>query len=75
MEPFRTIIDETAYKLNPENKYVEELTQDIRRQLISSLQGKLNTADGTWKITDLILRSAQQTAESFKTGEMLLHYN
>ena len=75
MEPFRTVVDETVYNLNPENKYIEELTQEMRRQLISSLQGKLDTADGMWKISDLILRSARQTAESFQTGEMLLHYN
>lgn len=75
MEPFRTVVDEAVYNLNPENTYIEELTQDIRRQLISSLQGKLNTADGMWKISDLIQRSAQQVAESFQTGEMLLRYN
>lgn len=75
MEPFRPIVDETVYKLNPENRYVEELTRDMRHQLISSLQGKLDTADGAWKITDLIQRSARQIAESFQTGEMLLSYN
>ena len=75
MEPFRVIVDETVYKLNPENLYVEELSQDIRRQLISALQGKLATADGMWKISDLIQRSAQQIAESFTTGEMLLRYS
>ena len=75
MEPFRAVVDETVYHLNPENKYIEDLTQDMRRQLISSLQGKLDTADGMWKISDLIQRSARQTAESFQTGEMLLHYN
>ena len=75
MEPFRVIVDETVYNLNPENLYVEELSQDIRRQLISALQGKLATADGMWKISDLIQRSAQQVAESFTTGEMLLRYS
>ena len=75
MEPFRTVIDETVYKLNPENLYIDELTQDMRRQLISSLQGKLDTSDGMWKISDLIQHSANQLVESFQTGEMLLRYN
>ncbi|MBE6367247.1 MAG: type II CRISPR-associated endonuclease Cas1 [Lentisphaerae bacterium] len=75
MEPFRTVVDEAVYNLNPENKYIEELTQDMRRNLISALQGKLDTANGMWKINDLIQRSAQQTADSFQSGEMLLHYN
>ena len=75
MEPFRPIVDEAAYQLNPENHPVEELTRDMRGQLIGSLQGKIETADGVWKISDLILRSAQQVAESFQTEEALLHYN
>ena len=75
MEPFRTVVDEAVYDLNPENKYIEELTQDMRRNLISALQGKINTANGMWKISDLIQRSAQQIADSFQCGEMLLHYN
>ena len=75
MEPFRTVVDKAVYTLNPENKYIEELTQDMRRNLISTLQGKLNTANGMWKISDLIQRSAQQTADSFQSGEMLLRYN
>lgn len=74
MEPFRTIVDETVYKLNPENQFVEELTQEHRRQLISSLQGKLATGNGVWKISDLIQRSVNQLAESFQTGELLLKY-
>ena len=74
MEPFRAVVDETVYHLNPENKYIEDLTQDMRRQLISSLQGKISTVDGVWKISDLIQRSANQLAESFQTGEVILHY-
>ena len=74
MEPFRTVVDETVYNLNPANEHIEILTQDMRRQLISSLQGKINTADGMWKISDLIQRSANQLAESFQSGEIKLHY-
>jgi len=75
MEPFRTVVDEAVYNLNPANEYIEELTQDMRRMLISALQGKINTANGMWKISDLIQKSAQQAADSFQSGEMLLHYN
>lgn len=75
MEPFRYIVDEAVYNINPENLFIESLSQDMRRQLISALQGKINTADGLWKISDLIQRSAHQVAESFQTGELLLHYN
>ena len=75
MEPFRTVVDEAVYNLNPENHSVTELTQAMRKTLISALQGKIPTANGVWKITDLIQRSANQTAESFQTGEMLLRYN
>ena len=75
MEPFRPIVDETVYQINPENRFIENLSKDMRHQLISSLQGKLPTADGLWKISDLIQRSADQVAESFQTGEMQLRYN
>ena len=75
MEPFRTVVDEAVYKLNPDNIAVEELSQDMRRALISSVQGKMKTENGAWKISDLIQRSAQQVAESFQSEELTLHYN
>ncbi len=75
MEPFRTVVDEAVYHLNPENNFIETLSQEMRRSLIGALQGKLDTANGRWKISDLIQRSANQTAESFQTEEILLHYN
>ncbi len=75
MEPFRPVIDKTVYRLNPDNQAVETLTQEMRRTLIASLQGKLETANGMWKISDLIQRSANQLAESFQTGEIMLRYN
>ena len=75
MEPFRTVVDEAVYKLNPDNIAVEELSQDMRRALISAVQGKMKTENGEWKISDLIQRSAQQVAESFHSEEMALHYD
>jgi CRISPR-associated endonuclease Cas1 subtype II len=75
MEPFRTIVDEVVYKINPSNNIVAELSQDMRRIIISALQEKMDTSNGSWKISDLILRSAQQIAESFQTEKNLLVYN
>ena len=75
MEPFRTVVDESAYHLNANNQPIEELTQEMRRHLISALQGKMQTADGMWKISDLIQRSVNQVADSFQTGENLLRYH
>ena len=74
MEPFRTIVDAAAYQLNPENQFIEILSQDMRRQLISALQEKISTPDGMWKISDLIQRSVNQVAESFQKEEVLLRY-
>lgn len=74
MEPFRCVVDEAVYNINPENIAVDELSMEVRRQLITALQAKQSTADGMWKITDLVQHSAQQLAESFQTGEMLLRY-
>ena len=75
MEPFRTIVDHAVYRLNPSNQIVDVLTQDMRRSLIASLQAKTETPDGMWKISDLIQRSANQLAESFQSGEIMLRYN
>ena len=75
MEPFRPIIDEAVYNLNPNNIIIDELSQDMRRHLINAIQGKINTSKGTWKISDMILQSAQQIAESFQTENNLLFYN
>ena len=76
MEPFRPIVDHAAYKLNPENLPVEELTRDMRGSLIGALQDKITAGDGTsWKISDLIQRSANQLAESYVSGEVSLRYN
>ncbi|MBE6405707.1 MAG: type II CRISPR-associated endonuclease Cas1 [Lentisphaerae bacterium] len=75
MEPFRTVIDEAVYKLNPDNNTIEELSQEMRRHLIGAVQEKMNTSNGEWKISDLILRSAQQVAESFQSEKILLYYN
>ena len=72
MEPFRTIVDAAAHQLNPENQFIEILSQDMRRQLISALQEKISTPDGMWKISDLIQRSVNQVAESFQKEEVLL---
>ena len=47
----------------------------MRRHLIGALQEKMNTSDGVWKISDLILRSAQQVAESLQSEKTLLYYN
>ncbi len=74
MEPFRTVVDKAVYQLNPDNHAVENLTQEMRRTLIASLQGKMETLNGMWKISDLIQRSANQLAESFQTGEVMLTY-
>lgn len=75
MEPFRTVVDRVVYQLNPDNSPVDELTQDMRRSLIEALQEKMTVFNGNWKISDLIQRSANQLAESFQTGEIILRYN
>jgi CRISPR-associated protein Cas1 len=75
MEPFRTVVDEAVYKLNPANEPIGELSKEMRAVLIGSLQGKIATAQGMWKISDLIQRSANQLAESFQSGEVVLQYD
>lgn len=75
MEPFRAVVDEAVYKLNPANDPIEELSKEMRAVLIGSLQGKIATAQGMWKISDLIQRSANQLAESFQSGEVVLQYD
>ena len=75
MEPFRAVVDEAVYKLNPANDPIEELSKEMRAALIGSLQGKIATAQGVWKISDLIQRSANQLAESFQSGEVTLLYD
>lgn len=75
MEPFRAVVDEAVYKLNPANDPIEELSKEMRAVLIGSLQGKIATAQGMWKISDLIQRSANQLAESFQSGDVVLQYD
>ncbi len=75
MEPFRTVIDKAAYQLNSGNSAVESLTQEMRRTLLASLQGKIKTSDGSRTVSALIQRSANQLAESFQTGEVMLNYH
>ena len=75
MEPFRAVVDEAVYNLNPANDPVMELSKEMRATLIGSLQGKIATSQGMWKISDLIQRSANQLAESFQSGEVVLQYD
>ena len=46
-----------------------------KQEFIAALQEKMPAFDGNWKISDLIQRSANQLAESFQTGELMLRYN
>ena len=75
MEPYRPVVDRVVYRLNPANREVPELTTAYRRALLEGLLGKLPTRDGHRDLTDLLRRSAEQTARSFQSGENCLIYN
>lgn len=74
MEPFRPVVDRGVRNLNPDNRVVEELTPALRKEILSALLGKQQTDSGMWDLTDLLRISAEQTARSFQTGEVSLHY-
>ena len=75
MEPYRWLVDRKTVQMNPDNMSMEELTGPVRRELLSALLEKVETADGNYRLSDLLQRSAVMVAESFQRGEMLLHYS
>ena len=74
MEPFRWVIDRKVAALNPENSPVNELTRQLRMELLGALLERTDGAGGMRRISDQLLISAQQVAESFQSGEPKLHY-
>lgn len=46
MEPFRWVVDKTAWMLNPENLPVSDLSGEVRRKILSALLEKLPTPHG-----------------------------
>ena len=74
MEPFRTVVDRAVVRLLPRNAAVETLTREMRQELLSSLLGRRTVSGGEWKISDLLVRSAEQVADSFGSGEVKLDY-
>ena len=74
MEPFRPVVDRIVRKLNPDNLEIAELNQTFRKEILSALLDKIQTSSGRWTLTDLLRLSAEQTAKSFQSGEVALHY-
>ena len=75
MEPYRWLVDRKVVELNPENNSLDSLSRELRRELLETLLGKVQTSRGMWSLSDLLKRSAFQLAESFTSGEMRLHYD
>lgn len=74
MEPYRPVVDQAVFEINPENLPVTELSREIRKTLITALLEKVQTSKGMWQIQDLLRLSAEQTARSFQSGENVLEY-
>ena len=74
MEPFRPVVDRIVRKLNPENLEISELDQASRKEILSALLDKIQTASGKWTLTDLLRISAEQIAKSFQSGEVAIKY-
>lgn len=75
MEPFRWLVDCKVAELNPQNHEVQELTREVRRELLNALLQKVETGKGMWHLADLLKTSAFQVADSFQSGENKLHYS
>ena len=74
MEPFRYVIDKKVAELNPNNQIINNLSREIRAELLNSLLTKIETARGMWQISALLRISAGQIAESYQCGEVKLKY-
>ena len=74
MEPFRPVVDRIVRKLNPDNLEIPELDQKSKKEILSALLDKIQTSSGRWTLPDLLRISAEQTAKSFQSGEVALHY-
>ena len=67
MEPFRRVVDAAVLRLMPDNCELEELSREMRRELISAVQGRVAMDSGDWRIADVLEHIAAKTAESFCT--------
>lgn len=74
MEPYRTQVDKTVFRINPENKEIPELSKDLRAAVLETFITRIPSPDGMRSITDLLNISASQLADSFQTGQVKLTY-